>query len=89
MFNCYSYESVDIEAAYREHEYRREAEEYRYLHNISRTNQGIRNKVKRHNLFIHQIYSNIRYLWLRHVNVFSRMEEDDSLHYYPESRRMQ
>jgi len=88
MSNYYSLESADIDATYREQEYKREAEEYRFLRNVMRANQDQKIGMKKRDTFFQRIYSDILYLWFKHFNIFTGREEHDSIPYYLESRKV-
>ena len=88
MSNYYSLESEFIDAAYREQKYRKEAEEYRFLHNTMKTNQDLKSRMKKGDSFFQRMYSDLLYLWLKHVNIFTGREQYDSISYNIESRKM-
>lgn len=88
MSNYYSLESEFIDAAYREQKYKKEAEEYRFLHNAMKTNQELKNGMKIENSFFQRMYSDLLYLWFKHVDIFAGKKEDDSVPYYLANRKI-
>jgi hypothetical protein len=87
MSNYYSLESEFIDVAYREQKYRKEAEEYRFLRNTMKTNQELKSRMKKGDSFFQRMYSDLLYLWLKHVNIFTGREQHDSISYNIESRK--